>query len=100
MDGNNESLFRPVLEISTYFQILDHNKFWESFDEFKNKPEIKKAVLLTEGCKANQDVDKLNERTNLKKLIDKLQIDIFVLKYEIINLQTIKVKINNNLENI
>ena len=79
VDGNKETLLRTVLEIVTYFQKLNHQKFLESFDEFKNNTVIKKAVLLTEGCKAREELQDLDSRPRLKKLIEKLNIEFFLL---------------------
>lgn len=81
-EGNKETLLRAVLEISIYYQQLEHNIFFNSFfTDLKEKPQVKKAVLLIEGCKASNEFKKLGEenRINLESLIEKLEVDVLVL---------------------
>ena len=81
---NNETLLRCTLEISTYYQILSKKKFIDSYkDKFGNFTEenIKKAILIAKGSQQYKELTSINngERDNLKKLIDDLEVKIFVI---------------------
>lgn len=83
--GNTENLLRAVLEIWTYYNQLNKKNFLKSFKEYKNKKcrDIKKAVLLAKGSTAYKEATELNERPALKKLIQKLDVKIFLFEYRV-----------------
>jgi len=76
---NGESLLKAVLEIHTYYRLLNRENFITSFDEIKGrKPEqIRKAVLLGPETKAYEEARCLQKMPNLKALIQKLKVNIF-----------------------
>lgn len=81
---NKETLLRCILEISTYYQILSRGKFIDSYkDIFGNLTEenIKKAVLIAKDSLQHDELKSINngERNNLKKLIDALEVKVFVI---------------------
>ena len=87
---NSESLLRAVLEIHTYYQRLNLDNFINSFPETEgmNPNNIKKAVLLGPETKAYIEARSLNSpnMSNLKKLIKKLNVDIFYYTPEKVSL--------------
>lgn len=82
---NKETLLRAVLEISTYYHQLSQENFLNSFDQYKNnglKPkDIKKAVLLCEFTNSYNEAKDLKNRLELKKLIEELDVKIFLMNY-------------------
>jgi hypothetical protein len=86
LNNTSDTLLKTVLEIETYYLQLDPEKFRCDFNT-NPQSEIYKAVLLQgkpEGClalKEAKEVNKINLRPKLKKLIQKLQIGV----YELIN---------------
>lgn len=77
--NNNETLLRAILEIATYYQILCKKKFLKDY-EFSNMA-IKKAVLLCEGSNSFNEAKDLNKRPQLRKLIEELDVKIFLMNY-------------------
>lgn len=82
---NKETLLRAVLEISTYYHQLSPENFLNSFDQYKKnglKPkDIKKAVLLCEFTNSYNEAKDLKNRLELKKLIEELDVKIFLMNY-------------------
>lgn len=82
--GNKETLLRAVLEIVTYYQLLNKNKFME-FLECKGLrcKRIKKAVLLSEDSNAHKEIQDLANRPKLNELIKNLDVEIILLRHKI-----------------
>lgn len=84
---NDETLLRCILEVETYYQIINkvRSKFISQFLKIEgidiDKYAIKKAVLLFEGekntTKAWSDYIKIDERPYVKKLLEKWNIEVF-----------------------
>jgi len=75
---SKETLLRSVLEIATYFQQLDKDKFLEDFNHSGN--EIKKAVLILKDSTPYEDFKNLKNMPNLNELIHMLRVSIFVIE--------------------
>lgn len=82
---NKETLLRAILEIWTYYKQLNKVNFLNSFKLLQqNKTEdIRKAVLLSVGCKAYNEAKGLSERPELKQLIKELDVEIFLFEENI-----------------
>lgn len=81
---NDETLLRCILEIATYYQILSKKKFIDSYkDKFRNLTEknIKKTILIAKDSSQHNELKSINngERKNLKSLVDDLEVQIFVI---------------------
>jgi ribonuclease J len=78
---NKETLLRSLLEIETYYRQIDVSKLKDEFEKkgysVKN---IKKALLLYEGCSAYREYREMldNKRPEIKKLLDKYAIEILI----------------------
>jgi len=79
--GNGETLLRTVLEIWTYYRQLNKNKFMKSYEILKRLKvdNIKRTILLGIGCNAFNEANELKNRPYLRRLIDKLEVEIFML---------------------
>jgi hypothetical protein len=84
--GNKDTLLKSALEIWTYYHQLNKQNFITSYEELggiegKN---IKKTVLAGQGCRTYQEAKELKDgcRPNLRKLIEKLNINIMLFKYD------------------
>jgi len=82
---NRETLLRCALEVATYYQLLDKRTFIESYRDLPAGLEtdcIQKAVLVFKCGSQHVEIKEMQEkkRPNLKKLIDSLNITIFLLK--------------------
>lgn len=88
---NKETLLRAVLEISTYYYQLSRENFLDSFSKYKGlRPEhIKKAVLLCESTNSYNEAKDLKNRPELKKLIEELDVKIFLMNYNIEKIELI-----------
>lgn len=80
---SNETLLRAVLEIETYYRIIDHDKLVKDFnnnDDFaiSESVSIRKAVLAYEDSQPHKDF-KHEQGNNIKKLMNRLGIDLFIL---------------------
>ena len=79
VENSKETLLRCVLEVFTYWKILDHEKFLQDF-KLSQDTIIKKAVLVFENSTAcSQYKDKKNS-VNTLALMEKLDVELFVLK--------------------
>lgn len=74
---SEETLLRCVLEIATYYQILDKTKFLKDFN--LSGKHIKKAVLIKKNSNPYRDFENLKNMPNLAKLIKELEISVFVI---------------------
>ena len=84
-DKSKETALRAVLEIATYYQLLDKGKFLEDYKEFFKEhnikttiTNIKKAVLFCEGTSPAKEVKE--KRKHLSNLMKELDVE-----YEIFN---------------
>lgn len=79
---NKETLLRAALEISTYYHMLSHDNFLSSYEEFNGlKPrDIRKALLLGEGTQSYDDAKHLENFSNVKKLMQELELEIYGLR--------------------
>jgi hypothetical protein len=80
--GNKETILRCVLEIATYYQVLSKSKFLDSYsNEFEHLTEknIKKAILIVNDSLHHKEMEAIHtdERRNLKKLMDELEVEVF-----------------------
>ncbi len=73
---NEESLIRAVLEIYTYHCMLNRKKLLHDF-KLHETTNLKKAVLLTDNTQAFKEGNDLSKRSNLRKLIIMLGVQIF-----------------------
>lgn len=75
---SKETLLRCILEIATYYQLLDKNKF---LSDYKENKDIKKAVLIVKGSPQEEELKSIynGERNNLKQLISDLDVQVFVI---------------------
>ncbi len=77
--GNNkESLLRSVLEIATYYQFLNKDKFKRDYMILQNV-DIKKAVLISRETQAYSDFGRLKSLPQLSTLIRNLKVSIFLI---------------------
>ena len=67
-----------------YFSQLNKNNFVKYLTGKGLKPaEVRKVVLLVEGCTAYDEAKNLSKSSSLKKLIDALKVDILLLDFKI-----------------
>ena len=74
---SQESMLRCILEGHTYFRIADHEKLLEDF-ELPPETLIKPAPLIFEGSYQHGQLS--DNRSNLLRLIGKIEQDIFIVK--------------------
>ena len=72
---SNESILKAILEIQTYYQIIDHNKLLKDFGLNPNTS-IRKSVVIFKNTKAYKQL----ENEYIKELINLFNIDVIVLK--------------------
>lgn len=77
-----ETLLRCILEISTYYQQLNFQSFEKVYEGF-NK--IQKTILVPIDSEAYEEYKELYNYPNLKKLMDKLDVIVYGLDYDIKN---------------
>lgn len=76
--NNEETLLRCVLEIATYYQLLNMENFKESYPELKNSV-IKKGILVFKDSSQHNEIKEIKDRSSLKTLIKKLEVEIFII---------------------
>ena len=77
--SNDESILRAILEIQTYFEQLDSNKFKNDF-QF-NDNELKKAILIFDNSKQHKmlkEMKKLTKSATLE-LLNILEIETYII---------------------
>lgn len=78
---NEETLLRCVLEIATYYQLLNKPNFIKSYSELKNSDvkdkDIKKGILIFEDSSQHNEVKEIECQPSLKTLIKSLEVEIF-----------------------
>lgn len=83
-EGNKETLLRCMLEIATYYQILDRTQFVKNYALLKSADAnwIHKAVLVFEDSDLSNDLEdmKNGNRPKLQELSDLLGIEFFILR--------------------
>lgn len=84
---NKDTLLRCMLEIATYYQLLDKDLFIESYrDTFGNLGAdcIRKAVLVYKEQSQHKEIKEIivGKRPNLKRLADALKITFFLIEEE------------------
>jgi hypothetical protein len=90
---NKETLLRASLEIYTYYKSIDQGKLVSDFlqnhpylDSLKNTPvntfKIKPIVLLTKETNANKELQDLDNRPKLKKLLKQLDLSFFSINID------------------
>ncbi len=85
---NEETLLRAVLEIYTYYKIVDEKKLKKDFQDFSgcvdpdNEITIIPAVLLVPECNAYKELIEMEDgkRKNLKELSQQLGVRFFTIK--------------------
>ncbi|NPV30452.1 MAG: hypothetical protein HPY58_12555 [Firmicutes bacterium] len=85
--GSSDTLLRCMLEIATYYQLLDKDLFIESYrDGFGNLGAdcICKAVLVYKEQSQHKEIKEIiaGKRPNLKRLADALKIIFFLIEEE------------------
>lgn len=86
---SKETLIRSVLEIYTYYKLLNIQKLIENY-ELKNKcKKIKLCSLFFINSKQDKEYNTLNERINLRNLIHKItkesvEIELLRFSYDIL----------------
>lgn len=89
---NKETLLRCVLEIATYYQVLSKSRFLDSYsNEFGSDKSIKKAVLIVSDSSQHKEMLQLRngEREHMKKLIDALDVQVFCIDPESLEVRII-----------
>ena len=76
--ANEETLLRCVLEIATYYQLLNKDNFKESYPELKNS-DIKKGILVFKDSSQHNEIKEIQDPSYLKALIYLLEVKIFVI---------------------
>lgn len=87
---NSDTLLKCILQIETYYRLLNHEKFKKSFN-FKEEVKIKKSLLIFENSDQHKEIENLADTSALKELIKKLDINIFLI---IVDIKDIK-RVNN-----
>lgn len=80
-NNNDETLLRCVLEIYTYYKQLDLDKLRSDFK--KINANIRKAILIPFNGNQHIEYKNYNDNSSVKKLIDELNIEIFIFTYNI-----------------
>jgi hypothetical protein len=83
-------LLRAILEIETYYRIVDKDKLKKDFE--KSQAKLSKAILIFDNTKPMKPFSDTNGKENYKyvfKLLDEFAIDVYEL-----NLNSEKPKIN------
>ena len=78
--SNNESILRAMLEIQTYSEQLNSEKFKNDF-KFNSDNELKKAILIFENSKQHKmlkEMKKLTQSATLE-LLDILKIEVYII---------------------
>lgn len=84
-EGNKETLLRCILEVATYYQVLDRSQFVKDYDILNNDHAdanwVHKAVLVFENSHLSNDLKdmKKGKRPKLQALSDLLGVEFFVL---------------------
>ena len=92
LKNNKDTLLRCILEITTYYQLLNKQNFINSYKRYFNNPlkleNIKKSILVFEGSSQHDEIIDLQEghRPYLRMLLKKLDINIFLYGISCINL--------------
>jgi hypothetical protein len=87
--NNLETLLRAVLEIFTYYKQINQEKLLNEFKNHGNTKtsnlKLKPIVLLYDNCNAAIEAKEMKDgkRPNLKELIEKLGIEVFILDYSV-----------------
>ncbi len=76
--NSNESILKAILEIQTYYQIVNKEKLLSDFKCSKNT-KIKKKVVISSGTKASKQ---FIENELMKDLTKKLDIEVDIYKLE------------------
>lgn len=87
---NKETMLRCVLEIATYYQVLSKSKFLDSYsNEFGTNTCIKKAILISMDSLQHKEMKELynGERIYLKRLIDALEVQVYCIDPESLDVQ-------------
>jgi hypothetical protein len=84
--GNKDSLLKAILEIYTYYKLMDIKKLQEEIKSVKGieNYELCLAVLLEEDCAAYKDIEVVKEQMKdiLKKICEQIKITVFSYKEE------------------
>lgn len=87
---NKESMLRCLLEIATYDQVLSKTIFLESYADVIGKVRrIQKAVLIVSGSAQHKEMlgVQTGERKHLKTLIDALEVQVFCIDAESLEIE-------------
>ena len=76
-EDSKETLLRCVLEAATYSRKINKDKLLTDFVEF-NVNSVKTAILVFEERAQHNEYK--NKNTNTRKLMEKLQIDMYVIR--------------------
>ena len=81
---SKDTLLKCVLEISTYYQLLNKDNFLKSYPEFSDfEPcQIKKGVVIFENSLQYKEFKEMKhcDRPNLMNLIKALDVEIFTVE--------------------
>lgn len=83
--GNKDTLLRCLLEVATYYQLLDKEGFIESHKDMLGNlsPDcIRKAVLIFKEQSQHEEIEEMKDgkRPMLKQLAESLEITFFLLE--------------------
>jgi hypothetical protein len=81
-DKSEETLLRAVLEISTYYQQLNMEKFKSEVCSEIARPLIKKVVVIFKGTTPYYQYCNLDKMPNLREIIERLEVKIIILEYD------------------
>lgn len=86
-DKATDTLIRCILEIATYEQLLNKELILKELSEnYKinvKQNKVKKMIVIFEDSIAYKQLQSLDQNLNLKKLIEKFEIEIVILKGEL-----------------
>lgn len=84
--NNNETLLRGVLEIATYYQLLNKDKFINDYSDYELKNSvvngIKKGILIFKDTNQYKEINS-GLGSNFKELINELNVEIFLIDYTV-----------------
>ncbi|HHT71060.1 MAG: hypothetical protein WAO22_09105 [bacterium] len=72
--SSKETLLRCILEIYTYYRMVNYGKLLADF-EIENNPTLRKGVLVFKNSRAHKDFSD----PNVRRLMQELEVDFFML---------------------
>jgi len=81
--NSKETLLRCILEISTYYRLLDKENFIKSYS-IPRTTSIKKSILICHDSQQHDEIKKIQsgQRLKMKDLFDVLEVRIFLINHK------------------